>query len=173
MKRKILTPALCIMLMLFSGGRGDGGDPLFSRELPPGLDKYLQLYRLYEKWHAGLFGSRKFHEYFLKEYLRSLIGQEIRTDYDYHLLSPADPEDLKVACNLEQCRWLYLFGEIKAESLRDAVNKDSTVLRSWWRRTILLSVSGRVKKFRLGKDPRGDTIELYLEDMTLHPLGGA
>ncbi|HOO72106.1 MAG TPA: hypothetical protein PK926_10125 [Spirochaetota bacterium] len=145
---------------------------LYSEEQTVDLNNYLKLQKLYEKWHAGLFGGRKFHEYILKEYLKSLIGETFQTDYEYYLVSPVDPDDVRVYCHFEQCRWLYVFGKIRGETLEKIVGKDPALLRSWWRSTRLLSVSGVVKKYRLSRDPLGDTVELYLDNLNLHPIGG-
>lgn len=151
------------------GGAGPGS-PGYQDPKSSNLGPYWELQKLYEKWRAGLFGGKKFHEYMLREFLKSLLGKEFRTDFDYYIVSPADPDDLTVTCSFEQCRWLYLRGTIDRESIRALIEKDPELLNNWWRSTVVLSVSGVVRKFRLGKDPRGDTVELYFKDMRLQPI---
>ena len=177
MKRCCITAAAAALILcmahLFAAdepGKAVDNATLRHDAAASDLAPYWELQKLYEKWRAGLFGGKKFHEYMLKEYLKSLVGREFRTDFEYYIVSPADPDALSVMCTFDQCRWLYLRGSIDRESLKKIIENDPDLLNRWWRSTVLLSVRGVVRGYRLGKDPRGDTVELFFKDMRLSPI---
>ena len=128
---------------------------------------YLKLRKIYSKWKEGLFGSRKYNERLLKEFLHNLIYKEIKTDYSYAFASPYGARDRDIKCRFSYCQWLIFHGKIDLKGLEKILNNDKTAIKRWWRSKKLLSVSGKVMKFRLGRNRYGDTVEIYLEKIVL------
>ena len=168
LKRYVICVACVFIALVFlSSGFAEKNMP-GTRE-QESLGPYFELRRLYWRWDHGLFGGRKFHEQILKKYCYSLIGKYFRTDYDYYLVTPEGIDGMKVECRFDQCRWLKIRGDIDGESIKDVLHKRPSLLKSWWRSTILVAVSGTVKKYRLSRDPLGNVVELYFENVILIP----
>ena len=130
--------------------------------------RYHKLQNLYIKWNDGLFGSRKYYQNRLKEYLNNLFKKEIQTGFSYILLSPEGAVDKKVHCKVQFGRWLQIYGELDVNSVNKVIGKNKDILRKWWRTNMLVSISGKVRKYRLDKDPFGDVIKLYLFNIKMH-----
>ena len=128
---------------------------------------YIKLEKLYIKWNEGLFGSRNHYRRALTEYLASIIGEEILTDYNYVIVSPISKHDKRLECKLFQGRWLKIIGDIDNNNILEVVNFDSKMLKKLWRTKKLFSVHGKIKTFRLVSDRRGYSVILYLNNLRL------
>ena len=164
-RHRITTAALLILFLTLFTATWLSAETV--EEMSP-VERYLKMHGLYLKWKEGLFGSRKYYENRLAGYLRSLHGKEIETDYRYMLLSPEGIFNKKVRCALTYGGWLKIRGELDTDSVMKVIDGNSLFLRKWWRTTRLVKVSGRVRKFRLAKDPYGDVVELHLYSVVLH-----
>jgi hypothetical protein len=131
--------------------------------------RYSELHLKYIKWHEGLFGSRRYHERKLMTFLNELVGKTVRTGAEYMLSSPEGITDPEIHCRFSTKCWLYIKGEIDTKSISDVAGGNSEKLRTWWRSDLFISVSGKVRKWRLDRDPYGDCIILFLEKVTAHP----
>lgn len=132
-----------------------------------GMKYYHTLEKLYIKWHDGLFGSRRYHERILRDFLNDLQGKDFRSDYNYIIDNDAS-EKIVVKCRFSGYRWLKIHGPVDRESVKVVTRGKRKSIASWWRGTDLLAVSGRVVRYRLGRDRFGDTVSLYLEKIYLH-----
>ncbi len=143
---------------------------LSAKEAPQRVKNYLKLHDMFVKWQDGFFGSRKSSRRLLYMYLVDLIGQEIETGYNYYLVCDGDLENKKVKSKFRDERWLNFHGPVDISELENIARKDPTILKKWWRSKVLVSVSGKIRKFRIGKDRSGDTIELYLTKIKVSPV---
>ena len=148
------------------GGTAQTGS-LAAAETSEGTENYLTLHKLYLKWSEGLFGSRRYHERKLRQFLISLIGREIATDYDYLLASPEGLYDAALVCRFQESRWLVIHGDLDEESRRQIAALGYEALKSWWRSGILVAVTAKVKNFKLDWDRYGDTVHLYCDRIRL------
>ncbi|PKL38111.1 MAG: hypothetical protein CVV44_13165 [Spirochaetae bacterium HGW-Spirochaetae-1] len=131
------------------------------------LTNYFTLMTIYGKWREGLFGSRKYYERELWIFLTDLIHKEIETESDFILVFPESLQEKRVTCIFKYSRWLYFHGEIAVDALAPIIKKDPDLLKKWWRSGTLVTVSGRVKKFRIGRDTYGNTINIWLEKVVV------
>jgi hypothetical protein len=139
-----------------------------ASEINEAQRNYLQIKEYYSKWQIGLFGSSRAYLRKLKSHLAGIIGKRIETDKSFIIESPGSPVDKKLVCKLLECRWLKLHGMVDVHELKELVEKDRTLVNRWWRSGLLFTVSGRVRKFRIGRDSYGDTVELFLEIIKVH-----
>lgn len=159
--------------LLFHGPHGvSAGDPV-KQETRTGVERaaienYYRLHRAYRLWHEGLFGSRKYNYYRLREYLDSLRGKRIATPAEFHLLVPESVARPRLVCVFKTCRWLKIKGRLDRKALAPLIKKAPALLKKWWRSRRLISVSGVLRKYRLTRDAHGDVIELWLTDMSFH-----
>ena len=162
---------LLLMILLSPGQKGlpaaDSTKTKTSGEKEKtAIENYYGLRRAYRLWHEGLFGSRKYNYYRLREYLDALRGKRIATPAEFHLLVPESVARPRVVCVFKTCRWLKIKGRLDRKALVPLIKKDPTLLKRWWRSRRLISVSGRLRKYRLTRDAHGDVIELWLTDMS-------
>jgi len=148
----------------------EGG--LCAMEPSEGVKNFFLLQKHYQSWHDGYFGSRHYHEGKLREFLLRLLGREVITENDFTLVTPEGNDDRNVVCVFQTYRWLYVHGKLDAESLKSAVGKDYAPRGDWERNRILVSLSGKVKNFKLDWDARGDTVHLYLEKIMVFADNG-
>jgi hypothetical protein len=146
---------------------GDNGPGLFPAELTEGVRNFYELQKWFTKWNDGFFGSRHYYKGKLILYLRKLIGKEITTEHDFMLASPEGVIDKKMICIFPSYRWLYIHGDLDVESLKNVPGTDYPAMKGWWRSGVLVAVTGKLKKFKLDWDARGDTVHLYLEKVTV------
>ncbi len=148
-------------------GPGNAPGGLCAMEPSEGVKNFFLLQKHYQSWHDGYFGSRHYHEGKLRRFLLKLLGKEVTTENDFTLVTPVGNDDRSVVCVFQTYRWLYVHGDLDGESLKNAVGKDFAALSEWERSRILVSLTGKIKKFKLDWDARGDTIHLYLEKITV------
>lgn len=127
---------------------------------------FITLENIYSKWHMGRFGSRKVHESCLREFLSSLIDNEIVTDYDYMPVSPEGIYDKRVEARTT-LKWLEIKGRLDEESVKKVFGSDPMLLKRWWRSGIFIAVKGKVKWYRITRNVYGDAVELYLDTVTV------
>ncbi len=139
----------------------------FAGELTSGQKNYYEIKKLYFNWQKGPPYSRFTYKRDLVSLLRGMIGKSIETDNSFKLESPGEPGFRQVKCNLLECRWLNFHGDVDIDNIRDLVKDDPGLMKKWWRTSHLFSISGTVKKFRMSRDSHGDTVELFLEKITI------
>ena len=122
---------------------------------------------MYADWHRGRFGSRKYHEYFLREFLAYLRNRSIETDNNYILTDPLNPDEPKVRCQFLECRWLYIYGNIDEGDMRKLIDENPEITSEIVQKNFFIAVRGVVVKTRLTRDVYGDTVELYLDKIRL------
>lgn len=132
--------------------------------------RFIALHEHYLNWRDGLFGSRSYNRRVLNDHLVGLLGKSVKTGYDYYLESPVKADDTRLRFVLFHGSWLYLDGKVSKESIREAVGDDPSILLSWWRSRKLLSVSGRIKRFRIDDWER--KIYIVLDDVRVAARGG-
>ena len=145
----------------------DYSSALYASELKEATANYLELEKLYIKWRDGLFGSRRYRKRLLVEYLVSKIGSEIITDYNYIVNLLEVENNRRIHCNLIYQRWLRIIGKIEVESAKKLFRNHPELLKEWSRSGTLLSVYGKIRKFRLDRDRRGYVVILYLDNIHL------
>jgi len=148
----------------------EGG--LCAMEPSEGVKNFFLLQKHYQSWHDGYFGSRRYHERKLREFLLRLLGREVTTENDFTVVTPEGNDDRYVVCVFQTYRWLYVHGSLDVESLKNAVGKDFAPRGDWERSRILVSLSGKVKNFKLDWDARGDTVHLHLEKIRVFADNG-
>jgi hypothetical protein len=137
-------------------------------EMNEAQKNFLLIKEYYTRWQIGLYGSSRAYLRKLKSHLVRTIGKKIETDKSYIIESPGSHIDKKIVCKLRECRWLKIHGMVDVSELKELVEKNRTLVNTWWRSGMLFSVSGRVRKFRIGRDSFGDTVELYLQIIKVH-----
>ncbi|OHD66148.1 MAG: hypothetical protein A2176_07845 [Spirochaetes bacterium RBG_13_51_14] len=156
-----------LAVMQFFGPIIPSGAKLGAAEISEGVKNYFLLQKHYTSWHEGLFGSRRFHERKLWDFLLRLLGKEITTDYDFMLSSPEGLYDKTMTCVFQYNRWLHIHGDLDLESVKKVTGMDGAAMMGWWRSKVLVAVTGKVKKFKLDWDAQGDTVHLYLDKVTV------
>ena len=104
---------MLLFLLPLHGKEKSGG-----KDKAPGVENYYTMKSWYTKWHEGLFGSRKFNEHKLEDFLKSLKGKEITTPREFMLLVPESLDKPQVICSFKTCRWLKIYGTMNKEKLR-------------------------------------------------------
>ena len=132
---------------------------------------YINLKKLYIKWNTGLFKSSRYYKKYVTEYLISIVGKNILTDFNYILVSPENIDNKKIVCTLYKERWLQIKGDIKKDDLTGIIRKDPALLTKWWRSGKMLSVRGKLTDFKLDFDKYGEVIILYLRDIYIKEAG--
>ncbi len=166
-KRTNLTLTLAIALLL----------PLFPGESPPArgaegisaVDSDAHKARrrmevLYRRWDDGLFGSRRFHRRELQAYLADRIGRRIATGYDYPLVFPEVLTGRRFRCGFRYGAWLEVRGEIGEAGLAALSEGGLPAPSTWWRTPVLISLEGKLKRFRLDDGPPR-VVVIVLDDL--------
>lgn len=143
------------------------GGELCAMEPSEGVKNFFLLQKRYQSWHDGYFGSRRYHERKLRSFLLKLLGKEITTENDFMVVTPEGNDDRSVVCVFQTYRWLYIHGNLDVESFKNVVGKDYVPRGDWERNRILVSLSGKVKNFKLDWDAYGDTVHLHLDTITV------
>lgn len=138
---------------------------IYASELEDAKTNYFKLEKLYIKWRDGLFGSRRYHKRTLVQYLASKIGSEIITDYNYIVSFLEVENKSKIQCNLIHQRWLRIRGKIEVESAKKFFKNYPELLNEWAKSGTLLSIYGKIRKFKLESDKRGYYVLLYLDNI--------
>lgn len=130
------------------------------------FENYKELESLFRKWDDGFCGSRKFYKNKLREYLYGKIRQGIVTDYNYMFVFPEvlDVYTPKFYCRLRYGRWLHIAGPIDPESFKSLIGDDRSVVRKWWRSKRLLSLYGKIVRFKLEERDKRSVI-LYFDSI--------
>ncbi|MCP4138360.1 MAG: hypothetical protein GY754_45785 [bacterium] len=160
-KRYLLILFIVLLAPLWEGGAEE-------KELSEGFKNYYMLEGIFNKWQDGFFGSKTHHRKSLHWQLVNLLGKPIQTPHNYIMVSPEGLFEKKMRCKLRYDRWLYIHGKLDIESVKKIIGKDSNIIKQWWRTTRLVSLSGKLRKFRFGRDKFGDTVELYFYSVKVH-----
>lgn len=126
---------------------------------------YLSIEKHALDWIDGLFGSTKFRETALSDMCDDSRGERIVTPYSYVLVSPYDTVGSGFVCTFTFESWLVIQGYVEPKQLlplHAARSKGS----SWWRAASLVSISGKIRKFRLDSSPDGKRLILFLDGIS-------
>ncbi|HPQ51944.1 MAG TPA: hypothetical protein PK253_01745 [Spirochaetota bacterium] len=129
---------------------------------------FIELHSLYLKWSSGLFGSRKYYRQKMYMHLMDLLDKYIKTGFDYYLESPEAVYDTRLRFVFYNGNWLYIEGEANKESIKKITGNNPEMLLHWWRSRKLLSVSGKIRRYRI--DDWDRKIHVFLDDMSVHEL---
>ncbi|HPJ36889.1 MAG TPA: hypothetical protein PLT75_00450 [Spirochaetota bacterium] len=129
---------------------------------------FIELHSLYLKWSSGLFGSRKYYRQKMYMHLMDLLDKYIKTGFDYYLESPEAVYDTRLRFVFYNGNWLYIEGEANKESIKKITGKNPEILLHWWRSRKLLSVSGKIRRYRI--DDWDRKIHVFLDDMSVYEL---
>jgi len=140
---------------------------VFGKEATDEQKVYFNLYSYYYNWQHSLFGSNKSNRRFLYRYLVKIIGKKIETPFDFYLDTPFLYSKIHIYNPIKKNDWLKFHGDVNLKGIKDLINKNPDLMHSWWRKRIFVSVSGKIKRFRISRDPLGDTVELYLDKITV------
>jgi hypothetical protein len=133
---------------------------------------YINLKKLYIRWNTGVLDSRSRSRKYINNYLEKIVDREILTDFSYVLISPEGRYGKELQCNISLDKWLLINGIIPRELYSKIVEKNPEILTVWWRSTKLLSVQGKVLRFKIeSSDKSGETVVLYLSDIKLKESG--
>lgn len=145
--------------------RGDGASP---SEIQEAQGRFGRILYYYERIRGGLPGSRGFHCYEMSEYLKKQTGGLISTDNDFRLV--CDGPSLRIVPAFQERSWLVLHLKGLPEALDVLKKRDNPPpFQEWWRRGILISVTGKLSHFRLDRGERV-SVHLYLSDISIESL---
>ncbi|HSV95537.1 MAG TPA: hypothetical protein VLM75_01240 [Spirochaetota bacterium] len=119
---------------------------------------------LYRRWDDGLFGSRRFYRRELQAHLADGIGRSFATGYDYPLIFPEVLTERRFRCRFRYGSWLEISGEIGTADLGTLSGGDLPKPSQWWRGPVLVSLEGKLRRFRLDDGPPRAVV-VVLEDM--------
>jgi len=129
---------------------------------------FIELHSLYLKWSSGLFGSRQYYRQKMYMHLMDLLDKYIKTGFDYYLESPEAVYDTRLRFVFYNGNWLYIEGEANKESIKKITGNNPEMLLHWWRSRKLLSVSGKIRRYRI--DDWDRKIHVFLDDMSVYEL---
>ncbi len=136
---------------------------LKADEIQEPLRNYYRLKEIYLKWKEGLFGSRNYYDKRLRSLLADLIGKEIETENNYIIETPGGLSGSDIKCKFRNCKWLVFHGKIEIKDIENMIKEEPDIFLKWWRSGIFFAVKGVVKKFRIGRNVYGRTVELYFD----------
>ena len=131
------------------------------------FENYIDLKKFYLEWNNGLPGSGNYHKRKIREFLISIIGKEILTEYNFTLETTGVPSEMRLVCGFSLDKWLQIKGKINTETIKNISNYAASRVEKSWALKKLLSVKGRIKNFKLGSGSRCTLITLYLDDIQL------
>ena len=170
MKKNVCTTVLILAFIMtgncFSGNaaENDKKSSISKKADENAVKQYYRLRELYSKWHVGMFGSRRYYEIQVEELLRGLIGKRMTSGNDFRLIYPSGSGDVYISPALFSMRWLRLNGKIETGTLDKILKKrglQPEFMKRSWRSDFTVSFSGILKAYRLGRNMKGDYINLY------------
>ena len=164
----IRVPVMLILVLAFICPGTRMGSAVASGE--KAMQNFLELERLHAGWSEDVFGKGPYYRRVLYYYLVDKIGEEILTDYSYVLISPESIYRREVRCTLSYGRWLKIIGNIEVANIKNIIGDDIQVLKRWWRSGRLLSIQGRIVRFRIEDDEWGKSVILHLKNIRVKEL---
>ena len=132
-----------------------------------GRINYYELKEAFDKWDAGLYGSRKYYRRRLNSLLNQKIGAYIRTEMDYKISSSALVGKKYYASDLYDHKWLHIHGAVDKESLKYLLGKGDNFIKDAELKKYLFFISGKIRKFWIHESDYGRSIHLYLESVKI------
>lgn len=155
---KIKSFSILFILLLFFISDLCGAENFTEKK-----SNYFTLQEMYDKWDAGLFGSRKLYRNRLNRLLTDMIGSDIQTGGDYKISIPDVFEKRYYSSDLYNYNWLQIYGPADDTSIKWFAEKGSDYIKEVERNKYLFFLSGRIKKFRITESEYERTVHLYLE----------
>ena len=159
---RLFFSAVCLSFVVLAAPAG-GFAAEKNRDVPNAL--YLSIEKHAIDWIGGLFGSTKFRETALSDLCDDSRGERIVTPYSYVLVSPYDTVGSGFVCTFTFESWLVIQGYVEPKQLlpfQAARSEGST----WWRAASLVSIAGKIRKFRLDSSPDGKRLILFLDGIS-------
>jgi hypothetical protein len=153
--------AVCVFLFAFSAAGVCA--PAEGKDLPNSL--YLSIEKHSLAWIEGLFGSAKVRANELESLCDGSRGSLLITPYSYIMVSPYTTGSIGFVCSFNFESWLVIQGYVENAQLvplRAARVSGS----QWWRSAALVSISGKIRKFRLDSSPDGKRLILFLDGIS-------
>lgn len=160
---------LALVLVLAVTGIGAEEGPGAAGKTPEGTRNFIELHNVYLKWRDGYFGSRSHYRNQLYFLLLDMMGHRIVTGYDYCLLSPELIYEQKLRFAFYNGDWLHIEGKVNIDSIKKIIGDDSSLLMTWWRSQKLVSVSGRLRDYRI--DDWGKKVYVIMDDIQVKTPG--
>ncbi len=138
--------------------------PGFSDSMD-GSGRFMEIRDLYIKWDQALFGSGPSCRRELYQFCLDSIDSEIVTDADFCSVFPEkNGEAVECRFKFAGTGWLRIHGVPDAESME----KMSRLKGDFQRSLNFYRIKGILKKFRLGQNQAGKTVDLWLDKVVLY-----
>jgi hypothetical protein len=124
---------------------------------------FLSIEKKVLAWEDGLFGSMNFCAADLDRFLDSSRGAIVVSPYSFILVSPYDTGSAGFACTFEYESWLVISGYVPREQVARIRALSLKEREGWWRSASLVSISGKIRKFRLDSSPDRKRLILFLD----------
>jgi len=160
---------LAFVLVLSVTGINAQVGPGAADKSAEGTRNFIELHDVYLKWRDGYFGSRSHYRNHLYFLLLDMMGHRIVTGYDYCLLSPELIYEQKLRFAFYNGDWLHIEGKVNIESIKKIIGDDSSLLMTWWRSRKLVSVSGRLRDYRI--DDWDKKVYVIMDDIQVKTPG--
>ena len=134
-----------------------------KKDLPNAL--YLSIEKHALDWIGGLFGSSKFRETALADLCDDSRGERIVTPYSYVLVSPYETVGSGFVCSFTFESWLVIQGYVEPKQLLP-LHAARSAGSEWWRAASLVSISGKIRKFRLDSSSDAKRLILFLDGIS-------
>jgi len=111
---------------------------------------YRDIEKIGMKWNDGLFGSTRFYERELTDFLYSVTGRQIESPLGFVMIKPFATGSQSMICDLYYTKWLQIRGVIDAAMIAKlkAERQNSS---DWERSGIMVRISGTLRKFTLDR----------------------
>jgi hypothetical protein len=136
--------------------------------------KAQQLYRDIEKlgtkWNDGLFGSTRFYERELSDFLYSSIGSEIESPLDFVMIKPFETGSRSLSCDFYYTRWIQIRGVVDPSQINKIKSERRDKASDWERSGYMVRISGKLRKFTLDRTSDEKRLILYLDGLKISSL---
>jgi hypothetical protein len=133
-----------------------------------------QLYRDIEKigmkWNDGLFGSTRFHERELADFLYSVMGRQIESPLGFVMVKPFATGTKSMNCDMYYTRWLQIRGIIDRDQIAKLKAERRDKSSDWEQSGIMIRISGKLRKFTLDRYQDEKRLILTVDGMKVSNL---
>ena len=111
---------------------------------------YRDIEKIGMKWNDGLFGSTRFYERELADFLYSVTGRQIESPLGFVMIKPFAVGSRSMNCDMYYTQWLQIRGIIDSAMIAKlkAERQNSS---DWERLGIMVRISGTLRKFTLDR----------------------
>lgn len=123
---------------------------------------YLAIEKKALAWVDGMFGSTKFCENELSALCDASTGSRIVSPYSYVIVTPYDTGKVSFRCSFVCESWLEIEGYVDRPQFAK-LHAAAAGHSGMWRSAALVSISGKIKKFRLDSSSGSKRLILFLD----------